>query len=265
MDCKNCNLALSTESDYCAFCGAKVIRNRLTLKNLFFDFSETYLNFDNKFLQTFISLFKKPEDVIGSYVNGTRKKYVNVISYFALALTITGLEYFILNKFYPEFTDLSAISRKGVENLTNDFTRNVQEYQSFVLMAFVPIYALMGKIVFFNIKKFNYTELLVVFMYIIGHLTIVGALIVIPAAMLGAKMGAISFYILLMQIIYSAYCLKKLYQLSIKGILLRTGFFVIVLSFIYILSIFIFVGILFLLNGPEFFKEIIEAQSATKT
>ena len=88
MNCKNCNLLISDKDNFCNSCGAKVIRNRLTIKSLFEDFSEQFLNYDNKFLQTFLHLFTKPEVVIDGYINGTRKKYVNVISYFAIALTL---------------------------------------------------------------------------------------------------------------------------------------------------------------------------------
>ncbi|WAC01775.1 DUF3667 domain-containing protein [Lacinutrix neustonica] len=75
--------------NYCNGCGAKVIKNRLTMRNLFEDFTYNYLNYDNKFLRTFLNLFTKPEAVITSYIDGTRKKYVNVISYFAIALTLS--------------------------------------------------------------------------------------------------------------------------------------------------------------------------------
>jgi len=262
MHCKNCNTFLPEQSDYCNSCGGKVVRNRLTLKNLSKDFGETYLNLDNKFLQTFMALFSKPESVIGSYINGTRKKYVNVVSYFALALTFTGLEYFIINKFFPEFSDLSAISRKGTEAFTNSFLKYVQEYQSFILMMFIPIYAFMAKVVFFDLKKFNYTELLVTFMYIIAHLTIIGTIIIIPSATLGLKMGNLSPYVLILQIAYSAYCLKRLYKLRLKGILLRTCLFLAVLTVVYIMSTLLVVGILILMKGPDFFNEIIEAQNA---
>ncbi len=98
MDCKNCHTNLKDTDDFCNTCGAKVVRNRLTIRNLFAHFSEQFLNYDNKFLQTFIHLFTKPEAVIGCYINGTRKKYVNVISYFAIAITISGLQMYILNK-----------------------------------------------------------------------------------------------------------------------------------------------------------------------
>ena len=102
MNCKNCHTDIPERSGYCSRCGAKVIRNRLTMKNLISSFSRQFFDYDNKFLQTFINLFKKPEDVIGSYINGTRKKYVNVISYYAIAISLAGIQLFVLNKFFPE-------------------------------------------------------------------------------------------------------------------------------------------------------------------
>ena len=260
MNCKNCQTELSKSSDYCNVCGGKVIRNRLTIRNLFEHISETFFNYDNKLLRTFINLLTKPEDVIGGYITGVRKKYVNVISYFALAISITGLEYFILNKFYPEALDISALSAEGLEAYTNNIMQTVQEYQSFVLMAFVPIYALIAKIVFIGIKKFNYTEHLVIFMYIIAQLSIIGAFIIVPFAMFGVKMGAVSPIILVLQVTYSAYCLKRLYQLSFKGIILRSLWFVVVFFVLYIILIIAVVAIIFITQGPEFFKEFIEAQ-----
>lgn len=262
MNCKNCHTPLSSEDMYCNTCGAKVIRNKLTLKNLFSDFIETYLNYDNKFIQTFINLFKKPEDVIGNYIDGTRKKYVNVISYFTIAITFTGLEYFIVNRFFPDFLDLSYLSQKGLEQLSNSILHNVQENQSFVLMLFVPLYAFMAKLVFLNIKKFNYTEHLVIFMYIIAQLNIIGSLVLITTAYFELKIGMVSPLILIFQILYSAFCLKRLYNLSITGIVLRTLLFLVILLIVYIIVAFAFIGIMFLIKGPDFFKEIIEAQRA---
>jgi len=170
MECKNCSLSLQTHHNYCPHCGAKVIRKRLTLKALFSHFIEQYLNFDNKFIKTFINLFKKPEDVIGCYINGTRKKYVNVISYFAIALTITGLEWYILNTFFPEAIDISAAVIGGSEEQAAKSIGFMQEYASIILMFFVPFYAFMSRIVFLKNKTFNYTEHLVIFMYVIAQI-----------------------------------------------------------------------------------------------
>lgn len=76
MNCKNCDTALQPEISFCYKCGAKVIKNRITFKNLAVYFGETFLNYDNKFLQTVINLIKDPKDVIDGYVKGVRKKYI---------------------------------------------------------------------------------------------------------------------------------------------------------------------------------------------
>lgn len=97
MNCKNCNTNLAVEQNYCFECGAKVIRNRLTLANIFSEVKEHLFQYDNKLLQTFILLFKKPEAIIVSYIEGVRKRYVNPISFFGVALTLSGLYVLALN------------------------------------------------------------------------------------------------------------------------------------------------------------------------
>ncbi|MDO6470350.1 DUF3667 domain-containing protein [Maribacter sp. 1_MG-2023] len=90
MECKNCHTNLRTDFSYCPDCGAKVIRNRLTVKNLWYDATERFFNIDNTFLITFKHLFTKPDEVIGGYINGVRKKYLNPTSYFTIAITLGG-------------------------------------------------------------------------------------------------------------------------------------------------------------------------------
>jgi hypothetical protein len=205
MECKNCRTTLIPESNFCTACGGKIIRNRLTLKNLFEHFSETFLNYDNKFLQTFIKLFTKPEDVIDSYIDGTRKKYADVISYFAIALTITGIEWYILNTFFPNLVDMSSIAIEGQEALANKNMEFIQSYISIIMMLFVPFYALMSKIVFFNLKKYNYTEHLVIFMYIISQMSSVGALLKCTGGSYGRPLGDLEYTNGPLLVLFSAY------------------------------------------------------------
>lgn len=256
MECKNCKTVLVPESDYCHACGGKVIRNRLTIRHLFGYFSETFLNYDNKFLQTFISLFTKPDVVIGGYINGTRKKYVNVISYFAIALTITGVEWYILNTFFPDLIDMSSIAVEGQEALANESVNFVQDYISIVLMLFVPVYALMSKLVFFTLKKYNYTEHLVIFMYIIAQISIFGALINLTGVLIGIPLGKLVFINGPFQFIFSAYCLKKLYNLTITGLLLRTLLFLVIfLAFFVFFSVLVAAINIVMHGGVEAFME----------
>ncbi len=260
MNCKNCKISLSNEDNFCKSCGGKVIRSRLTIRNLFEHFSEQFLNYDNKFLQTFIHLFTKPEKVIEGYISGTRKKYVNVISYFAIAITVSGLYLFILNKFFPNTMDISAFTAPGQEEFQNKNMAFMQEYQSLLMMLYIPVYALMAKLVFIGLKKYNYTELLVIFMYTQSQLSIVIAIIMIIAASFGINFMLMSLVSIPLMIFYTAFCLYRLYKLGFQEVILRSLIFLIVLAIASIIYMLIFVGIMYFTGGIH---EMMEAQKAT--
>lgn len=248
MICLNCNTRLSEHDNYCRNCGGKAIRNRLTLKNLFADFSQQFLNYDNTFLKTFIGLFTKPEEVIGGYVNGVRKKYVSAITYFAIALTLSGFQIFILNKFFPEAMNIEDFSPDNIKEMQQTNFQFAQEYQSILYMLLVPFYALITKLVFFNIKKYNYTELVVINMYLSAHFSIVSALFVVAAASLGFSYLSSGMLIIILQILYSTYVFKQLYKMSLKNILLRFILFMAIIVVIFILAT-IAMAIIMYLNG----------------
>ena len=261
MHCKNCELSIQTLHNYCPHCGAKIIRNRLTIKALFSHFTEEFLNYDNKFLKTFLHLFSKPEDVIGCYINGTRKKYANIISYFAIAITITGLQLYLLNKYFPGLVDISSITVDGQEEFAKNNFEFSQEYQSILMMISVPIYAIISKIVFFNIKTYNYTEHLVMFMYIFSQMAIFGALFQIICAVFGISLGTSSIIFLPLQILYSAYCLKRLFNLSLKRIILKMLLFLVILSIAMVIFSILFLIVMYF-NGS--LQEMIDTQRALK-
>ncbi len=249
MLCENCKTPLDDTINFCNHCGAKVIRNRLTLKVLLSDFYERFLNYDNKFLQTFLTLFSKPEQVIVGYINGTRKKYVDAISYFAIAITFAGLQVFLLRKFFPNSISLSGFTQDGTEAFSKTMLTTIQEYISFVMIFSIPVYALMAKIVFYNKKKYNYTELVVFFMYTVSQLTITGVFVIIPAAALNVSYGNVGMLFLPIQILYQTYCLKRIYALNAKSLFLKFLLFILVLAVFYILFIILFVVILIMYYG----------------
>lgn len=239
MGCQNCNNTLLERDNYCGACGGKVIRNRLTLKHLFADFSEQFFNYDNTFFKTFIALFKKPEDVIGGYIDGTRKKYLAVISYFAIALTLAGIQTFILNKFFPDSMNVDFMSPQGMERIQQDNLSFSQEYQSLLLMLAVPLYALISKLVFLNYKKYNYTEHVVINMYLSAHLAIVSIIPVLFAASLGINFMMSALLLMIFQILYSAYAFKRLFEINLKSMILK-----LLLFMFFLLVLFIFFGII---------------------
>lgn len=259
MICKNCQTDLIPDSDYCHTCGGKIIRNRLTFKNLFEHITETFFNYDNKLLRTFWGLFKTPEDVIGGYINGTRKKYVNVISYFALAITVSGLYLLILNKFFPETMDYSVMVAPGQEEFQKKNVSFVQEYMSLFMMLYVPIYALMARFSFIGLNKFNYTELLVVFLYIQAQISLATAIVGVALSAFGITQGVMSLVFIPLMILYSAFCLKRLYKVSFGNMILRTILFFVALIAVFIIAT-VVVLIIMYLNGE--LQSMLETQKA---
>ncbi len=262
MNCKNCDFLLSQDDNYCTSCGGKVIRNRLTFKNLFEHFSEQFLNYDNKFLQTFINLFRKPEDVIEGYINGTRKKYVNVISYFAIAITFSGLYLFIINKFFPNALELpDFLQSPGQEEFQSKNMMFFQEYQSLLMMLYIPLYALMAKLVFIGFKKYNFTELIVIFMYSQSQMAILIAVCAIISISLGLNFYIISFISFPITIVYTAFCLYRLYKLDFKEMILRSLIFLIVFAITAVIYLIIVTLVMYLTGDMQ---QIIEAQKSAR-
>ncbi|HPF12124.1 MAG TPA: DUF3667 domain-containing protein [Flavobacteriaceae bacterium] len=224
MECKNCDHPLLEIDHYCRVCGAKVIRKRLTLKNLWVEFSEKFFNIENTLLKTYVALFTKPGEVIDGYNKGVRKKYLGVFNYFALAVTLSGIQLFILRKFFPESLDISVFTAQNVPEGTFNVDW-VYDYYSLIVLVNLPIYALMAYLVFYTLKRYNFTEHLVSMTYIITQYSITSAFIITPLCMLGNNFYIIGSLFNLLLLGYTAYCYKKTLKLSWEGILLRTLLF----------------------------------------
>jgi hypothetical protein len=262
MDCKNCGTTLISENKFCNTCGAKVIENRLTVGHLFEDFKEKFLDIDNTFLRTFISLFKRPDDVINGYIIGTRKKYINVLNYIALAITISGLQFFILKKFFPDVMQFPENLSDG-NQMGTSIMSFILEYNSFIYIILIPLYGLLSKIVFNNIKKYNYVEHIVIMGYIQSHLSIALFIPGIILSIFGFNYFDYNYIFVVVMILYNAYCFKKLYELSLKRIIVKTFVFFGIGLLFYILMIILFmIGMLtylYLTGGMEEFMKNQEA------
>ena len=256
MNCKNCTTELSLNSEFCNQCGGKVIRNRLTFKNLFEHITETFFNYDNKLLRTFIDLFKKPEAVIDNYVTGIRKRYVNPISFFGLSLTISGLSVFIIKKFYLQYFDIVAwfssleiFSNPGSQKMLENYsTSETMEYSSLIFSAIVPVFGLLSWIIFYD-KKYNLAEHIVIYIYSMSLISIIsvfiGQVILFTIPTFYIPFVFLSYPLILL---YHSFILKRLFKLSWLEIIVKTILFLILFFILYIvLGILSFV--LSLING----------------
>lgn len=223
MNCKNCDTILTDESYYCHSCGAQVIKNRLTFKNLLAYFSETYFNYDNKFMRTIINLIVKPEDVISSYVNGVRKKHINPISFLAISFTLSGFYLFFFKDNLKEVMDQATLSSyQGQEKLGKAISNFIFDYNSLLYFIIIPALAVISWMVFKN-KKYNFTEHVVIYLYtmpfssIISIFFTVGVILIVPKSYL-----TYSYIIYFVFFIYHIFLLKRLFKLNGKQMTIKT-------------------------------------------
>ena len=244
--CKNCEKTLHEADKFCNDCGAQVINHRLSLKYLFKEISNGFLNIDaSRPIRTFIDLFTKPEDVIVGYINGTRKKYINAFGYFTIAVTLAGIFMFVLSRFFPEilnqaldlFTSSSLITKEQM--MDSDLNQGQVDYQSLIFFASIPFLALISRLLFWRNKRFNYAEHLVINLYAYSHVSIVMYIVVFPILIFfpyGYAIG--SFGSIILYTIYYFYALKRIYSIEAGPMVLKTIlFYGMILGFLIILII----------------------------
>ena len=263
MECKNCKNGLPESVSYCELCGAKVIRNRITVRNLWDDVLETYINIDNSFLRTFLHLFARPAAVIDGYINGVRRRYMNPISYMGIALTLSGLTVLLMrNKItYADFEifDQSMNPEFGekVMNFTND-------YYSLVFLLFLPVFAFAGWLTL-NKQGYNLTEFLVVSIYALAQYSIFSFPISIALILWGSDhymtYSLVSSVFMVSLFIYASQMISRY---SIGAFFLRMFVFLMLLIIGYFALIFLIYAFM-LVTGVIDINDLIPANQATSS
>ncbi|MGB5420497.1 DUF3667 domain-containing protein [Algibacter sp.] len=222
MTCRNCNSLISESSIYCNSCGEKAAFKRLTIKSFLLNFLHEFLSIDNKLVKTFKTLFTRPENVINSYVNGFRKKYINAIPYLGLTLTLIGLQFFILKKFFPELLNFSLAPKAS--NEVADFKSImdlIYDYQGLITVISIPIYALISRLIFLDSKKYNTAEHFVIISYASAQLYLVSFFIVLISLPMGVNYNNLSTYLAIPMFFYMIFLYKRLYDFSVISSFLR--------------------------------------------
>ncbi|GAA0873447.1 hypothetical protein GCM10009117_25940 [Gangjinia marincola] len=202
------------------------------------DFADRFLNLENSFLKTFIAMFIKPEDVIGSYINGTRKRYLTAFSYFAISATIAGLYSWVILNYFPDYmtagseffdTGPEELKEKQIET-TSNLVKFMTDYTAVVSFLTIPILALISKVVFWKGKGYNYIEHFVIYLYSYSHIAMITYVCAVFAAF--ALPPNIYMWVSpvfsLIYLIYHIYILKRLFELSKAEMVLKTLIFFIV-------------------------------------
>lgn len=112
LHCLNCGTVL--DDRFCSHCGQDSKEFKRSVWNVFFQFFETFTDFDNKLWSSLGPLFFRPGMLTKKYLEGKRKRFLNPIQMYAFFSFI-----FFLTAFYlPEKEGLSAQEeiQKGIRD-----------------------------------------------------------------------------------------------------------------------------------------------------
>ena len=229
MNCKNCKIELAENNGYCHACGARIIKNRLTFKNLMAQAGEEFFNYDNKLLKTLKHLLTRPEDVIDGYIQGIRKKYVNPISFFTISLTLSGLIAFLVSNYFRDDIMLPSFAQgdqsEGLietQNKTFDF---ITSYTSLFASLSIPFTALLSYIIFLN-KKYNLTEHIILNLYAYSQIAIATFFMALPVVLIAPEYYSFTGLITIpLYFLYYSYIFIKVFDLSFLQYVLKSLLF----------------------------------------
>ena len=265
--CKNCQNELSDIAFYCHRCGAKVIRNRLTPGNLITYTIEAWFNIDNSFLQTLVTLFTDPKEVIHGYITGLRKKYMNPISYMTIAITLSGLVVLLMQKYVGEF-EFDMMNQNLNQERFQEFNRKVMDFtydfHALLFLLYVPVFALAGWLTF-NKVGYNLTEYFVVIIYNQAQYSIVSFPITLMILFTDAEnylSWALAFSVFMVGLII--YSIQMLNRFSWGAFLLRMIVFMlrVMVGFV---GIVIFQYILLFATGTITVEDFLNLNQATSS
>lgn len=250
MNCKNCKCVIKETSKFCNSCGAKVVTERISIKNLWTDVSQNIFGWDNKFFFTIKSLVLKPGILLREYFDGTRKKYVNPFTFLAIGMAIN---LFVFNAYDEEFLSVMSDFNKiqidwmadtlGGPYAEPDFqsqqmdqsdhvSKIMLKYFNLFVIALMPCYTLLAFLVYR--KPFNYGEHLVVNCYIQGFSFLTTTLVFFISLCFYPGLYLLIYPLL---ILYYTYVYGRLYKLSIGQSILKIIIFLALLFAAFIILV----------------------------
>ena len=250
MNCKNCQTPQRTDFKFCPNCGARVVQNRLTFKQLSYDITERYFNVDNRFIKTVVGLCIHPEEVIGSYINGVRRRYLNPISHLGIALTLSGLLIFIMQKVFSSnvFAAVGDMGQQINEEASAKLSEALFDYSSLMFVLYIPVFAIAGYLTF-NRKNYLFSEYVILFMYVMAQWSVVifpislAVLLIVPSFYFTMSMP-----LLFVMVVYCVFVMQRIHRYPTGAMILRS-FVYFILSLIGYFGIVIVFYIIMFLTG----------------
>lgn len=176
--CPNCENEFT--KSYCNNCGQKLIKGDLTIKMVLSDFVQNVFLFDTTLYKTLAGLLIHPGNLVKSYLEGKKKKYLQPFQFFLLFMTI----YLIVLNFFGDILFDSINSGLQIE-IESDKISKVELLQTLVRKNLNILYFILTPIIaffihiFYKKTKFNFAEILIFALYIMGVALLLSSVVVI--------------------------------------------------------------------------------------
>lgn len=245
-----------TGVNYCSSCGAKVITQRLTFRHLWREMIERAFNLDNSLTRTFRDMSLRPEVVIQAFLDGTRKRYLHPLNYLGIALTLSGVLLFLIQKIFDGDIFLKAMESGPSAEASQRMVDFLMDYSTFIFLGYIPILAI-GAYLVLNKRQLNLAESFIAFIYLLAHWSILSfpvSLMILtfwPDAYI--DMGQVMIAVIL---VYALFYLQRMNRFSYSAFFGRSLVYILITGIGYMI---LMIGsfLMMLLTGVFTLKDIV--------
>lgn len=164
--CTNCGLA--RRGEYCAHCGQRAVRGRLTVPAIAHQVANDVLNLDRGILFTALELTRRPGDAIRDYVQGRRVRYVGPVKYFVLTVALTTFATTQLGVLDVLASDLFHEDGPSAAATARQASAFMSQWMTLLMAVGVPFTAVVTRRLFRR-ADCTYAEHLALNLYSYGH------------------------------------------------------------------------------------------------
>lgn len=253
-NCPNCH-HLITEN-FCANCGQKKFK-RIDKKYIWEELQYTILHTNKGFLYSVKNIAKNPGKTAREFIEGNRVNHYKPI---LLAFVLSGISTFISYKIIGLKELMSSYYAQQHMNspFMNDYVTFTSSYNSVIMLALIPLFALITKIAFRRWGH-NYFEHVVMNAYILSYYTLINIVVLYPLMFLFKSRQDIlvpitSLAMLLVPFILTWFFKGFYSHKSLKSIIGRVLVAILLLIASFLISIILVVlggVILAMIKGPE--------------
>jgi hypothetical protein len=225
--CKNCDTTF--EGKFCPNCAQKANTHRFTISHFAHEVFHAFTHTDKGILFLIKRMFRWPGIVAREYIGGKRKKYFNPITFLLITMAI---QLYVVKKtdFYNIFIEESKNLVENISKASADQsstkesvqalekvkgqTSKTMENQKLITFIFLPVLAFLTWL-FFKKSGFNYTENLIMGVFLQGQLNILFLLFCIGPFLLYRPIVVLILYIYM--VILWAYAMLTYRQFFRQG------------------------------------------------